>query len=74
MFFWGVPEMVVPPNHQFFVGFVNETHIKRTTPTGPNSYCCEDKEKMATAGSTIPRALAQRGCLGQHIIPSGKLT
>jgi hypothetical protein len=35
-------------------------------PETPNSYCCEDREKMATAGSTIPRALAQRGCLGQH--------
>jgi hypothetical protein len=31
-----------------------------------NNYCCEDEEKMATTGSTIPRALAQRGCLGQH--------
>ena len=35
-------------------------------PETPNSYCCEDREKMATAGSTIPRALAQRGGLGQH--------
>ena len=35
-------------------------------PETPNSYCCEDREKMVTAGSTIPRALAQRGCLGQH--------
>ena len=35
-------------------------------PETPNSYYCEDREKMATAGSAIPRALVQRGCFGQH--------
>ena len=45
-------------------GYPMEKQIE--PPETPNSYCCEDREKMATAGSTIPRALAQRGCLGQH--------